>query len=59
VRPAKPGYSAAYVKPVYGYLEWAKGSVITPKGEIKVSWSKEDSVVHKEIVAPEGLEIIE
>jgi hypothetical protein len=59
VRPAKPGYSAAYVKPAYGYLEWAKGSVVTPQGEIKVSWSKKDGVISKEIDIPDGVEIIE
>ena len=58
VNPAKPGYAAISVKPVPGYLKWAKGSVLTPRGEVRVSWKKENGVVSTEVHAPEGVEVI-
>jgi hypothetical protein len=41
VRPTKPGFEDMEVKPVAGYLDWAEGEVITPKGMVKVSWKKD------------------
>ena len=38
VRPAAPGFSEIEVRPVLGYLSWAKGKVITPKGLLFVEW---------------------
>ncbi|MCL1820292.1 MAG: hypothetical protein FWG36_06520 [Oscillospiraceae bacterium] len=58
VRPAKPGYSAVSVKPNAGYFEWAKGSVITPRGEIQVEWHKDGGEMRVKINAPDGVEII-
>ena len=46
VRPSKPGYEDMEVKPVLGYLTWAKGEVITPKGTIQVEWNKDGEEVH-------------
>ncbi len=43
VRPAAPGYERMEVKPVPGYLTWAKGRVYTPKGYVDVEWEKEES----------------
>ncbi len=60
VRPAAPGYSKAYILPVTGYMDWAKGSVITPKGTIEASWKKEESgKVTIDYKAPEEMEVIE
>jgi hypothetical protein len=56
VRPAKPGYEAVIIRPEPGYLTEARGSVITPKGEISVSWSKEDKM-NLEYVVPAGMEV--
>jgi len=58
VRPAKPGYAAVSVNPNLGYLDWAEGSVITPKGLVTVSAKKENGEVKTEITIPEGLEVI-
>lgn len=41
VRPAAPGYKKISVTPVPGYLDWAKGDVITPRGIVHVSWKKD------------------
>ncbi|MGO4270534.1 alpha-L-rhamnosidase C-terminal domain-containing protein [Paenibacillus sp. TAF58] len=30
------------MSPTPGYLSWARGEVITPKGLVKVSWEKLD-----------------
>lgn len=59
IRPAKPGYEAVVFDPVPGYLTWAKGQVITPKGLISASWIIEDGQIKKEISLPEGLLLAE
>lgn len=57
VQPAKPGYEAVSIRPEPGYLEWAEGKVITPKGTVKVGWDVRDGgrFVYE---APEGVEVI-
>ncbi len=40
VRPGKPGYEEIVINPNTSTLSWAKGSVITPKGIVKVEWKK-------------------
>ena len=42
VRPKAPGYREIQVSPVPGYLTWAKGKVITPRGMVSVSWKKKE-----------------
>ena len=47
VRPSKPGYEdMEELKPVLGYLTWAKGEVITPKGTIQWSGIKMEGSSH-------------
>ena len=41
VHPAAPGYEQIAVSPVPGYIDWAEGEVITPKGLMKVVWKKD------------------
>lgn len=43
VRPAKPGYEEIAVSPVPGYLESAKGQVVTPRGIVQVEWTREQN----------------
>jgi alpha-L-rhamnosidase len=38
VRPASPGFAHATIRPDLMGLEWAKGSVPTPQGEIRVDY---------------------
>jgi len=59
VRPAKPGYAAVSVNPIVGYLQWAKGNVMTPHGEIYVEWKLENDEPQVKIHAPDGVEILE
>lgn len=41
VRPVKPGFAEMEVKPVPGPFTWAEGDVITPRGTVRVRWTKE------------------
>lgn len=59
VRPAAPGYQKVRVHPTSGYLQWAKGKVITPKGMVTVSWEKADGKTEVKYRLPEGLEVEE
>jgi alpha-L-rhamnosidase len=56
VQPAEPGYESIKVTPNPGYLTWAKGEVITPKGIVKVDWEKESSgKINIKVEVPEGV----
>lgn len=59
VKPAEPGFSKVEISPTVGYLEFAEGEVITPKGVIKVSWKKnrENGKIELNYDAPERLEV--
>ncbi|MHB1462156.1 MAG: family 78 glycoside hydrolase catalytic domain [Armatimonadota bacterium] len=67
VRPVAPGFKKAVVAPFPGDLQWAKGRVPTPYGQISVSWKLIDgkmnlTVIHPaevdvEIVLPAGVEM--
>lgn len=59
VQPAAAGYEKIAIKPVPGYLQYAKGQVITPKGMVYVEWSKDDAgqmTLHYQ--APEGIQVM-
>ena len=58
VRPAEPGYNKISIKPVCGYIEYAKGTVVTPKGEIQVEWHKNNDQVELEYKASESVKKI-
>lgn len=57
VTPAEPGFKKINISPVPGYLEWAEGNVITPVGEIKVSWKKKGEDITLDYVVPEGVRV--
>ena len=42
VRPGAPGFEKVQIAPVPGYLDWAKGDVVTPYGMVHVEWTKEN-----------------
>ena len=58
VRPAKPGYEKVEIKPVMGYLEYASGSVKTPRGMISVKWKKENGDIVLEYEVPENMKVV-
>lgn len=39
--PTSPGWTTCQIKPFFGNLAWAKGSVPTPHGPVQVSWTKQ------------------
>lgn len=43
VRPAAPGYSKIAVTPHSGGLDWAKGTIVTPRGKVTVEWHKKEN----------------
>ena len=57
VRPAAPGYKAVVIDPEPGYLTYAKGVVLTPKGKVSVEWALEDGM-KLEYTVPEGMEVV-
>lgn len=59
VQPAEPGYRSVLIQPTPGYLKWAKGEVITPKGMVKVAWEKsgEDLIIDYQV--PKGMSVLE
>lgn len=59
VRPTKPGYEEIEVKPVTGYLNSAKGEVLTPKGIIKVAWEKVNGEVKVDVETPDGVTVLQ
>ena len=58
VRPLKPGFAAAEIKPRALYLDWARGVAATPKGPVEVAWEKVNGEIKVTYKAPDGVEII-
>lgn len=52
VRPLEPGFARFEVRPFLGDLEWAKGVVPTPHGEIAVSLRREGEKIQAQITVP-------
>lgn len=52
VRPGAPGYEKVVVAPNAGFLQWAKGDVATPWGNVHVEWEKgKDGVLKLQVEA--------
>lgn len=59
VQPGAPGYEKIKIAPNAGYLSWAKGNVVTPKGMVSVEWKKQDDGSLKlEYKAPDNIEVV-
>jgi hypothetical protein len=55
VRPVEPGWKKALIAPVPLDLEWARGRVPTPYGEISVSWWQTDEGLEIDFQAPDEI----
>jgi hypothetical protein len=55
VQPLKPGFAAIRIAPQPGPLEWADGTVITPRGPVQVNWRLADRPFGMEVVGPSGV----
>ena len=42
VRPMSPGFTQVYIDPALTVVDWAKATIPTPKGKLKVSWELAD-----------------
>lgn len=58
VRPAEPGYKKVLIDIDPGYLKWAKGEVITPKGLVKVNWEIKNGMMNVDYQLPKGMQLI-
>jgi hypothetical protein len=57
IYPTSDGYDTVRIKPNASTLEidWAKGAVSTPLGEIAVDWKKENGIFSLKVSLPEGV----
>ena len=55
IRPGSMGFDTVEIRPQPGMLNMVKGSMVHPKGEIKVDLLKENSYTRIKIMLPEGL----
>lgn len=54
VRPLSPAYRTIAVRPALSDLQWAKGSVPTPHGPVRVSWRRTGSGLTLVVTVPPG-----
>jgi alpha-L-rhamnosidase len=56
IAPLAPGYSRVLIAPrPGGGLTWAKASLDTPHGPVRVGWRRDDGVLTVETELPEGV----
>ncbi|MCS6831534.1 MAG: hypothetical protein NZ749_12950, partial [bacterium] len=53
VRPIEPGFARFEVRPFLGDLEWAKGVIPTPRGEVALSLRREGERIHVDVTVPQ------
>lgn len=57
IRPAQPGYKRVLIQPTPGPgIDWVKGSLRSPVGEIAVAWSTESGNITLDVLLPSGIE---
>ncbi|MBN1556417.1 MAG: alpha-L-rhamnosidase [Phycisphaerae bacterium] len=60
VAPASPGFKTVRIRPDLVDLDWAKGTVPTPLGEIEVSHTRQaDGTVKSDIKLPDGIQQVD
>lgn len=58
IQPDDNGYGRIRVKPNPGHLEWARGAVATPAGEVRVRWRQgSDGSLDLSLQSPEGIPV--
>lgn len=55
IKPIKPGFASFQVRPVFGDLANASGTVPTPHGDIEVTWEKQGDSYRYKLIYPQGL----
>lgn len=56
VTPSSPGFKTIAIRPQTCDLTWAKGSVPTPLGDVKVSWAYGEDKLVLDVTVPNGAE---
>lgn len=57
IKPLAPGHAKVLIAPVPGQgIDWAKTSLKTPHGTIRVEWRLDGGAFHLEATVPEGVE---
>jgi len=54
VEPITPGWKEFRIQPHPGDLQWARGIVPSPAGDIAVSWTRENDKLNLTVEVPEG-----
>ena len=54
VKPRAPGFRRFEVKPGIGDLQWAQGVMPTVRGDIPVSWKRDEGTFHLKVTVPKG-----
>jgi len=55
VRPASPGFSTVRIEPQLGPLQWARGTMVHPRGRITVDLKRDGDILAGEITLPAGV----
>jgi hypothetical protein len=58
VRPVEPGWGAVEIAALTSGLEWAEGTVPTPRGEISVKWRMAGGKPRLEYTVPDGVKVV-
>lgn len=55
IRPVAPAWAACTISPRPFGLTSARGTVVTPQGDLSVAWRIEDGTLHLQVCAPAGI----
>jgi alpha-L-rhamnosidase len=58
VRPVAPGFARVKIEPFVAHLAWARGTVPTPKGDLKIQWKRPtegEARIELEVDLPAGV----
>jgi hypothetical protein len=58
VQPVAPGWSEVRIAPQPGGLQWAEGTIPTPRGEIRVSWKMVKGKIDLTYRVPEEVKVV-
>jgi hypothetical protein len=55
VRPASFGFETVQISPQLGSLDWARGTMVHPRGDIHIELHREEQHLRGEICLPTGV----
>ena len=58
VKPLEPGFAKILIQPHLGYLEWARGQIPTPKGDVHVNCRFEKGEFRIDGKTPQGIPVL-